>query len=56
MMIANEIPPYQKLIPSVDDRACLKVYSVWLKKSDLKRRTASLSLLESRELVSPLPE
>ena len=32
MIAANEIPPYQKLILSVDDRACPKVYRVVGKK------------------------
>ena len=47
---SQQVPPYQKLILSVDDRACSKVYRV-VGKSDLKRRTASLSLLEQRVSV-----
>ena len=58
MMIANkERPPYQRLAPSVmDAKVCLRLYSVRLEKSDLKRSKASSSLLECRRVSVPRVE
>jgi hypothetical protein len=58
----NEIPPYQRLARSVTDgreysvtdgTECLRLYSVLLEKSDLKRSMASLSLLECQRVSAP---
>ena len=47
MIANNERPPYQRLAPSiVGAKACLRLYSVRLEKSDLKRSKTSSSLLE----------
>src|SRR5262245_53065362 len=55
MIIANKpIPPYQMLVPSITDgRLCPKVESAWLEKSDLRRRTASLSSHEWKRVNVP---
>jgi hypothetical protein len=53
----NEIPPYQRLDWSVMDgreyNEYLRLYSVLPEKSDLKRITASLSLLECQRVSAP---
>ena len=55
MMIANnEIPPYKRLARSVTDgRECLRSYTVLVEKSDRKRSTVSLSLLECKRASAP---
>ena len=54
MMENNEIPPYKRLARSVTDgRERLTSYIVVVEKSDLKRSTASPSLLECQRVSAP---
>jgi len=54
MIANNEIPPYKRLAWSVTDgRECVRSYTVLVEKSDRKRSTASLSLLECQRASAP---
>jgi hypothetical protein len=54
MIANNEIPPYKRLARSMTDgRECLRSYTVLVEKSDRKRSTASVSLLECQRVSTP---
>jgi hypothetical protein len=54
MIANNEIPPYTRLDRSMTDgRESLRAYTVLVEKSDRKRSTASLSLLDCQKASTP---